>query len=341
MGWLLEQLLFLLGIGVLLLLVAGVLAPLESLGWWAGWSGKPRDLKEMKPKDAGKPGKQGATGEKPAVLSEADYYIVYLSGIGLASADGLAPDETDFISQLQRDLPTARVITDVFPYSVNNNPLTGERALSPLWRKVRQLQEANPDNLVSMLLINIRNLFQVAVSADPRYGPIYSIGVADEIARSLARHGYQPNTEPGIENEKPVYLIGFSGGGQVAVGVAPYLAPIINAPIVVLSIGGVISDDPGIKYVHLLTHFYGEKDSLQKIGKVLWSGRWPILKWSDWNQTLAQGRIRFVDLGPMAHNSHGGYYDIRVRLPDGRNFCEATSASVKKAIYENAGRTNN
>lgn len=334
MGWLLEPLFYLLGLGLLLLLVAGVLAPLESLGWWAGWSGKSRALQEMERAETRKP-ESGATTPATAVqLPEAGHYIVYLSGIGVASADGLAPDEIDFINQLQRDLPTARIITDVFPYSVNNNPLTGQRALTPLWRKVRQLQEKNPDHLLSMLLINIRNLLQVAVSADPRYGPIYSIGVAEEIARSLARHGYRPSTDPSPENGKPVYLIGFSGGGQVAVGVTTYLAPIINAPIYVLSIGGVISDDPGIKFVRFLTHFYGEKDPLQKIGEVLWSGRWPILKWSDWNRTLAQGRIRFVDLGPMAHNSHGGYYDIRVRLPDGRNFCEATAASVKAAICE-------
>ena len=63
-----------------------------------------------------------------------------------------------------------------------------------------------------MILINVRNIMQVAVSADPRYGPIYSLGVAKEIARSLARHGYQ------LGSQKPIFLIGFSGGGQVSVG---------------------------------------------------------------------------------------------------------------------------
>jgi len=39
-----------------------------------------------------------------------------------------------------------------------------------------------------------------------------------------------------------------------------------------------------------------------------------------------------VDLGPMAHNLYGGYYDVRVKLPDGRNHCVATAEAVREAI---------
>ena len=118
--------------GLLLVIFAGVLAPLESLGWWAGWSGKePQlDLSDI---------------EAPAEPSvepqpEKDFYLVYLSGIGVASAEGLASDEIDFLNTLTEIMPDAQIITDVFPYSVNNNPLTGERFLSPLWNKVRAIQ---------------------------------------------------------------------------------------------------------------------------------------------------------------------------------------------------------
>jgi hypothetical protein len=253
--------------------------------------------------------------------------MVYLSGIGVASADGLASDEIDFIHQLRVEMPEAAIITDVFPYSVNNNPLTGQRALSALWNKMRDMQEKNPDSLAAIITINIRNLLQVLVSADPRYGPIYSVGVAEEIVRSLAKYGYR------LGSKKPVYLIGFSGGGQISVGVTPYLSPMIDAPVYVISIGGVISDDPGIKHVGHLTHFYGEKDSLQKIGEILWSGRWPVMGQSDWNRANAKGRISKVNLGPMAHNSYGGYYDVRVKLPDGDNHCVATANAVRNAVY--------
>jgi hypothetical protein len=315
-GWLLSQILLLIGLGFLLLLIGAILAPLESLGWWAGWS-------------AEKPGYIGPDEE----LIEAgksqpveNYYLVYLSGIGVASADGLAKDEVDFLNQMEIDLPDARIISDVFPYSVNNNPLTGQRALTPLWRWLRAKQEKNPDSLIALLFINLRNMLQVAVSADPRYGPIYNLGIADEIADSLARHGYP------FGSGKPVFLIGFSGGGQVSVGCATYLAPMIAAPVYVISIGGVLSDDPGINHVRHLTHLWGQKDPLQGIGGILWSGRWSVFPQSDWNRAKAAGRISMVAMGPMAHNALGGYYDIRVALPDGTNHCVATSARVKSEI---------
>ena len=320
MHWLIEQIFTLIGLGLFLFLIAAVFAPLESLGWWAGWSGKPKRLEEIVEREVESVSNQ-------AYQLEAEHYVVYLSGIGVASADGLAPDEIDFINQLEADMPEAAIITDVFPYSVNNNPLTGQRILTPLWNKVREMQAKNPDSLAAIITINIRNLLQVLVSADPRYGPIYSVGVAEEIARSLARHGYR------LGSKKPVYLIGFSGGGQISVGTTPYLSPMIDALVYVISIGGVISDDPGIKHVGHLTHFYGEKDPLQKLGEILWSGRWPMMPQSDWNRAKARGRISMIDLGPMAHNSYGGYYDVRVKLPDGENYCMATANAVRKAVH--------
>ena len=320
MNWVIEQIFALIGLGLFLFLIAAVLAPLESLGWWAGWSGKPKRLEEIVDGNI-------VTAIDQTPVPEAEHYLIYLSGIGVASADGLAPDEIDFITQLESIMPKAEIITDVFPYSVNNNPLTGQRTLTRLWKKVRDMQARNPDSLAAVVTINIRNLLQVLVSADPRYGPIYSVGVAEEIARSLAYHGYR------LGSKKPVYLIGFSGGGQISVGTTPYLSPMIDAPVYVISIGGVISDDPGIKHVGHLTHFYGEKDPLQKLGEILWSGRWAVMGQSDWNRAKAKGRISMVDLGPMAHNSYGGYYDVRVKLPDGEDYCVATANAVRNAVY--------
>lgn len=323
MEWLFSQILSLIGIGLFIFAFAALIAPLESLGWWAGWSGKAPRLKYLE-SDYGEK-KERLAGSENAT-SEMKHYVMYLSGIGVASADGLAPDEVDFINELDKRIGNSKVITDIYPYSVNNNPLTGQRILTPIWRKVRDIQIKNPDSLIAILMINIRNLLQVAVSADPRYGPIYSFGISQEIALSLARHGYH------LGSKKPIFLIGFSGGGQVAVGSAPYLSSMMEAPVYVLSIGGVISDDPGIQQVAHLTHFYGEKDPLQKIGELMWSGRWPIMKGSAWNRALSKGKIDMVFMGPMAHNAYGGYYDVRVTLPDGRNYCEATAEAVVKAV---------
>ncbi len=39
-SWLIDLILSLLGIVLFVLVLGGVLVPLESLGWWAGWGGK-------------------------------------------------------------------------------------------------------------------------------------------------------------------------------------------------------------------------------------------------------------------------------------------------------------
>ena len=79
--------------------------------------------------------------------------------------------------------------------------------------------------------INIRNILIVSVAADQRYGPIYNQGTAQIIHNSLLCYGYQPGM--------PVTLIGYSGGGQMAVGAAPYLRRSLKAPIELISLSGV------------------------------------------------------------------------------------------------------
>jgi hypothetical protein len=63
-----------------------------------------------------------------------------------------------------------------------------------------RLRERRP-SLVARL-IDWRNLTQVFVSMDPRYGPIYNKGVADKLAAGLVRHGYP------VGSRAPVTLIG-------------------------------------------------------------------------------------------------------------------------------------
>jgi len=40
-------------------------------------------------------------------------------------------------------------------------------------------------------LINLRNLFQVAVSVDHRYGPFYNLGQAENVRDALLAYGYR------------------------------------------------------------------------------------------------------------------------------------------------------
>lgn len=167
-------------IGIFLLFfMTAALAPLESLGWWAGWS-----------REAGKKG-----GAPPLEMEsektdadEPDFYVIYLSGIGAISGDSFPEEEYPFLRGLEERLPTAKIITDVYPYSVTNNGLTGQRFFANIWKQIEKMRFKNPNSVLS-LLVNLRNALQMFVSADRRYGPIYNLGVANEIYRVLLAHG--------------------------------------------------------------------------------------------------------------------------------------------------------
>ncbi|GET35643.1 hypothetical protein MiSe_03850 [Microseira wollei NIES-4236] len=72
----------------------------------------------------------------------------------------------------------------------------------------------------------------VSVSADLPYGPIYNRGIAQVMYESLINHRYIPRSSI------PVTLIGFSGGGQIAMGWAAFLKEALDAPIDIISLGG-------------------------------------------------------------------------------------------------------
>jgi hypothetical protein len=278
-------------LGFIILLIWALLSPFESLGWWAGWFGRPASQDTI------------AAALKQTERPEINHYIVYLSGIGAISGDFLYPEEIAFLDTVAARMPHVAIVKDVFPYAMNNNGLTGQRFFTWLWRWIKKLNLEGRKLLTN--LINIRNLFQVAVSADRRYGPIYNYGTAEVIRDGLLRQGYH------ISSGIPVTLIGYSGGGQISLGAAAYLQPMLNAPLQIISMGGVMADDPGIERVDHLYHLYGTKDPVQKLGAIAYAGRWPLLTYSPWNQAKAEGKITMNAVGPITHNDPGGYFEAK------------------------------
>ena len=313
---LVEPLLCLFSIGLLLFVLLAMASPLEALGWWSGWS--KRQVASARPSEFAL---------LPAPASDADFFIVYLTAIGGISADDISKRELTFLAHLQAQAPTAEIIHDVFPFSVTNNPLNGERQLSWLWQKIHNTRMGGKKSFVSTLIF-VRNLLQVGVSSDPRYGPIYNVGVAREIALSLLRNGYRP------ASGKPITVMGWSGGGQIAVGVVPYLHQALDAPVYVVSVGGVMADDPGVVFMEHMLHLQSAKDKIPDIGKLLFPGRWPMVRYSGWNQALADGRITIIDPGPMIHTGRGDYFDYKAKLPDGRTHVEKTTALIGEFIRQ-------
>jgi len=297
----------LVGLAFLALLLAGALAPLEALGWWAGWYGRRSEEQPVRPR---------------ADMAAPQHFVVFLSGIHSVAEHAFARREVVLLEHLRERLPDSRIL-EVFPYSVTNNALTGQRAFARFWRWALRMKLSRRAlaNMAGML-INLRNLWQVAVSADRRYGPIYNHGSADLITEALLAAGYIP------ASRTHVTLIGYSGGGQIALGAAGHLDEILGAPVDVIALGGVMASDPATLQVRHLYYLFGDHDNVHRTGRALFAGRWPLLRYSPWNQAQAKGLITYVRLGPMKHTGRDGYLSVTACLSDGRSYLDATVDAI-------------
>ena len=320
MTWVFDSFFLLLTLALLLIFLLALVSPFEALGWWAGWSRKELQankdiLAQLAPdnvKDA----------------SNAEYYLVYLTGINGYSGDFLGHREMNFLTEVKKRAPGVVIVSDVFAFSASNNPLNGDRILAKVWEWIHALRLKNP-HIFLKNIISIRNIMQVAVSADPRYGPINNVGVAKEIAKSLLRKGYVPGSG------KAIFLVGVSGGGQVALGSARYLRNLLQAPVYLISMAGVLSDDPAISSLEHLYHINGSKDNIPKLGAILYPGRWPILPHSAWNQAKKAGKITYINPGPMTHMGRETYFTRSAKLPNGQSYLDRV-VDIVTGIFTNS-----
>ncbi len=301
-------------IGIIGVLVAGFVAPFETLGWWAGWYGG--DVR-IDPPD----GYSSAAG--PARVSR---YVVYLDGIS-QSGEQYMPDVELFLDQLAPRLPRdVCLVRGVMAYSVINRSLDDDPFFAWLWRFVDKLRLAHPTSLLGMI-VNVRNVLIVAVSADTRYGPIYNFGIAQLVYDALIASGYRRGSGT------PVTFIGYSGGGQMSAACAAFVARAIDAPVDVISLGGVISGNCRICELEHLYHFRGAKDGVERLGPTMFPSRWKLAVTSNWNRAVRLGRLNIFGLGPVGHNVPGGLMDPALMLPDGRSALEQTLDSIELVLH--------
>jgi hypothetical protein len=317
----------LLGLGLILFVIAGFFAPFEAMRWWAGWTEHGLEPEEELPENIDVP---------PNANTEAEHYVVYLTGIGGFSGDYLAEREVEFLDRLQEKSGNKLVlVSDVFPFAVGNNPLNGERLFKRFWDWIHTRQLANNMD-VTTFLICARNALQVAVSGDSRYGPLNNYGIAQEVAASLLRNGYQPGSG------KPITLIGYSGGGQISIGINRYLHLAFGVPVRIISVGGVMSDDPGFDTVDHLYQIIGGKDFFPKTGVVLYPLRWPIVPYSHWNRAKREGRVTTINPGDLVYHVGGeDYFSNDGKLPNGQSFMDKTQEIVTDILDGNTEKYEN
>ena len=303
-------------ISLIALLCSIIFTPLESLTWWAGWYDPPT-IRYSGNLVAEVPDRQ-----------DASVYVLYLDGINQGTYEYI-PIVENFLDNLADATPeNVVIIKGIMPYSATNRPLTANRPLAFLWNILDSIGQKNPDNPIAGI-INLRNVAAVAVAADPRYGPIQNQGLAQVLFDSLLHFGYP------LGSQKPIALIGYSGGGQMSMGAVPFLKQATNAPIEVISLGGVISGNTGAMLVERLYHLVGEKDGVEKLGPLMFPGRWPFLFLSNWNYAKRRGKISLISLGPVAHNTEAGPMGVECKLPDGRTHLQQTLDIISGILTKN------
>ncbi|MFV9507225.1 MAG: hypothetical protein AB4911_21965 [Oscillochloridaceae bacterium umkhey_bin13] len=301
------------GIVVILMVVVALAVPLSVLTWWAGWRKRAECDEPLR-------------STLPQLPPSNGPFVVYLSGIGDISGDYQSRYEDELLEEVAERIPGLRVVTDVFGFSVDNQSLTSEPALGWFWAWISEIRLRKGSPLKRMgNLISMRNMLHIAVSADHRYGPIYNYGVAEMILRGLLRQGYQPG------QGTPVTLLGYSGGGQIALATAGYVQATLRVPVQVISLAGVFSASPSLNQISAFTHLYGTQDNQVKAG-YFFPGRWPLFQGSPWAIAQNQGKVRLICLGPMVHSGRNGYLDATKQIEDGRSFQAVTADAIAEQI---------
>lgn len=309
------QILQVLAIVLVAVVLSAFLAPFETLWWWATRSaaeGHHDEDRARRSLDA-----------LPSGTVEASSYLVYVSGVGSLSPDVNPHGEKPLLDSIADELDGIAIVSHVYPYDMENVGLTEGRWSSAWWRLIVRLRRSHLGGL-AQVLINLRNTFRVMVSADQRYGPVYSLGIARVIWEELLRAGYRPGAR------KPIVLLGWSGGAQIALGAVWYLAA-TKAPVYLISLGGFMNGDPAVNRVRHLWHLEGSRDHVQSLAQVL-PGRWPWRRHSRWQQAVAEGRITVEDIGPLKHLGRGSYLSSGVTLADGRTGRQTTIAAIADAL---------
>ena len=149
--------------------------------------------------------------------------------------------------------------------------------------------------------------------------------MAEVFLDTLLRYRYDPSAEI------PIFVIAYSGAAQMGIGAVTYLREWIDAPVYVVSLGGIFGSDPGLLNATHIFHLWGTIDNAQ-VWRFLLPGRWPLFAGSEWNRAWRQGRVTIIPMQGMGHTGRGGYLDLLSRTPEQPPNVEMTVATIAGII---------
>lgn len=299
-----ELALMLAGLVGLLVPLAGIYSVAGQYAFWNGWLGGLPD-----------PASLFGQADQPLAASAetstaTDRFVVYLDGIH-QSTEEHPPRVAALLAELGAQLPAGTALIEgVQTYTISPAELAADAGSRWFWRRLFALQESHPNPLVNWTcgaLVQANNVIKVGISADRRYGPILNYELALKVAQRLVEAGLRQGSG------QRIVLLGYSGGGEMAMGMADVLQVLCRCPVQILTCCGVFSGNQRLDQVAAIAMVVGSRDPVAALGPLLFPGRSPLLPLSNWNKARLGGRVKREVVAGMGHNGRRGPFSPRHR----------------------------
>ena len=286
---------------LLLIPISGIVSTTSQFAFWSGWLEGLPQVAELFPADCTDSDKRST--------------VIYLDGIHQSERDH-PPRVSSFLDELEHRLPPdAQLLRGLEAYTVLPTSLAEDSGSQWFWQRLFALQESHPTALVSFVcsfLVQANNVIKVGISSDRRYGPILNYELSLKVCLRLAEAGFRPGQRSAAGPQELV-LLGYSGGGEMAMGIADDLRRLCHCPVRIITFCGVFSGNQLLDDVSDITMVVGNRDPVAAFGRIAYPGRSPLLPLSNWNKAVRRGQVRRTLIDNMNHNGNNGPFANRFR----------------------------
>ena len=294
---LLELMIWFGSVVVVVVALVGVYSVMVDFVFWEGWMNGLPD-----------PSCLFASGSETSDRHQ--HYVVYLDGIH-QSEESHPPRVSDFLGCLQASIADdTMLVKGIEAYTITNTGLRSTTFAGWFWQRLFALQEHHPNRLVRFICafcVQANNVIKVGISSDRRYGPVMNYELALKIARRLDAIGFRPH------QASRIVLVGYSGGGEMAIGTAEILQQLCRVRVQVITICGVFSGNGELESVNDVAMVVGSQDPVAALGRIAYPGRLSLLPLSNWNRWQRHHSLQRYTIEGMNHNGASGPFSTAFR----------------------------
>ena len=299
---------------VVVIALVGVYSVMADFVFWEGWM-------------HGLPDPSRLFSQETSQASTHRHYLVYLDGIH-QSEECHPPRVSEFLDCLEEAIAEdTLLVKGIEAYTITNVGLRSTVFAGWFWQRLFSLQEHHPNAVVRLICavcVQANNVIKVGISSDRRYGPVMNYELALKIARRLGLMGFHPS------RASRVVLVGYSGGGEMAIGTAEILQQLCRVPVQVITVCGVFSGNGALDTINNVAMVVGSRDPVAALGRIAYPGRLPCLFLSNWNRWQRLHPLHRYPIEGMSHNGSSGPFSITFRSAVVAAVCRELERSALK-----------